>query len=120
MGLFSSKASNRTTNQTNNTSTQSAIGDGDNPLSVMGEGINIDMIPDNLAEQMFALANTSVSLANNISSSALGTSEELNERSMSLVERNQTNEQLSWLFDMSKITLPIIGVIAIAYFYFRK
>ena len=118
MGLFGgSKSTSTTHNQTDNTNTQVATGDGDNPYIFTGDGITVDSTDQNLIDKTFGVINTAIEKLGSASSDILDISREMSGSSFELAEKSKTNEQLTWLYDMGKIVVPAIGVVLVVYFY---
>jgi hypothetical protein len=113
------KSSSTTSNTTNNTNTQMAV-EGDSPVAAVGETVNIDATNPELIEATFDTLGAFIDVVkeNNTQSMNLGST--LANSAMGLAERTETNEQLNWLYDMAKLGLPVLAIILIAYFYFRK
>lgn len=115
--LSSSKSSSTTYNQTDNTNTQVATGDGDNPYVFTGDNLTVDTTDKNLIDQTFGVINTAIEKLGSASSDILDISKEMSGNSFDLAEKSKTNEQLTWLYDMGIIIVPAIGVVLVVYFY---
>jgi hypothetical protein len=121
MGLFGggSRSSSTTHNQTDNTSTNVATGDGDGALILTGDGITVDKTDDNLVNHAFTAVTKMLSQVKDSNDSVLSMSKEIASSGLSLAERSKTNEQLNWLSDMAKLIVPATAISLVAYFFFK-
>lgn len=120
MGLFGgSKSTSTTHNQTDNTSTNVATGDGDNALILTGDGITVDKTDDNLVNHAFSAVTKMLSQVKDTNDSVLSMSKEIANSGLTLAEKSETNEQLNWLSDMAKLIVPAITIASIFYFLFK-